>query len=778
MKKMLKRIVLVCLAAALALPPVFASDALGSDLLSRTVQVGAGVSVTRGSLWSATYSDLRTEHYITYQPGQGASSMLWYGGRAGARSTLTDAAAELAAQGLRVVAGINGGFFNTDGTSVGLVLTDGIIRSMDRKNYQMVGVSAGGTAFVDESAVTMTASWIGGYFGQSARWDLAGINASRANGGLYLFNEDYGASMKNSLGGVDVILQPMNLGQGLRMNSSLMLRVVQVNDSTAEGAAVDSTIPAGCYVLSANLNCDPALLSDLRGMTPGTMVTVEIAGADSRWAAASWGISGLYSLVENGAVVSGLPSGAAPRTALGIRADGSLLFYTIDGRQKGYSVGASYSQTAQRLVELGCVRAVALDGGGSTTLGATLPGGNTFSVLNTPSGGSLRAVSSCIFLTVPHSTAAGASQLYIDPAYRVVLSGSQTVVNVTGADYQGNYAALSGGVAWSSAGGTVSVNDLGETVFAAGYQPGSFELTAFCQNATGSAPIRVVDSLSRLTVFRRDGGDADALVLSPGEQVELGASGTWYNIPVAMDEGSISWAAEGNVGSVDSRGVFTAAAENALGSLTVTAGGRSVTIPVKVDRGDPFTDITGHWSQPYVTNLYKAGVTTGTLLEDGSYVYEPDVKLTRGQLLVFLNRLLKVDTAQYMLVELPFADGSEIPEWLAPNVKALYALGVFNGSRDGEEVYANVNGFITREEAMTMIGRMLTEQVGYDLSVFADGGAVSDWAGTYVQTLVAREVVGGYDGRLLPGDNITRGEIAKILSLAAKLPRRELTARV
>ena len=32
MKKMLKRIVLVCLAAALALPPVFASDALGRAL--------------------------------------------------------------------------------------------------------------------------------------------------------------------------------------------------------------------------------------------------------------------------------------------------------------------------------------------------------------------------------------------------------------------------------------------------------------------------------------------------------------------------------------------------------------------------------------------------------------------------------------------------------------------------------------------------------------------------------------------------------------------------
>ncbi len=43
--------------------------------------------------------------------------------------------------------------------------------------------------------------------------------------------------------------------------------------------------------------------------------------------------------------------------------------YTIDGRQSGYSIGATLTQVAERMVELGCVTALSLDGGGSTAIG-------------------------------------------------------------------------------------------------------------------------------------------------------------------------------------------------------------------------------------------------------------------------------------------------------------------------------------------------------------------------------------------------------------------------
>ncbi|MFR3922050.1 MAG: phosphodiester glycosidase family protein [Dysosmobacter welbionis] len=43
--------------------------------------------------------------------------------------------------------------------------------------------------------------------------------------------------------------------------------------------------------------------------------------------------------------------------------DGTVVFYTIDGRRSGHSIGASLSQVAQRMIELGCVAAIGLDGG-------------------------------------------------------------------------------------------------------------------------------------------------------------------------------------------------------------------------------------------------------------------------------------------------------------------------------------------------------------------------------------------------------------------------------
>lgn len=57
-----------------------------------------------------------------------------------------------------------------------------------------------------------------------------------------------------------------------------------------------------------------------------------------------------------------------PRTLAGITAKGKLLFVTVDGRQPGWSVGASFKESAQIMRSLGAVDAVNLDGGGSTTM--------------------------------------------------------------------------------------------------------------------------------------------------------------------------------------------------------------------------------------------------------------------------------------------------------------------------------------------------------------------------------------------------------------------------
>ena len=57
-----------------------------------------------------------------------------------------------------------------------------------------------------------------------------------------------------------------------------------------------------------------------------------------------------------------------PRTAIGYTEDRRLVILAIEGRHPGVAEGATLAETAQLLLELGCVEALNLDGGGSTCL--------------------------------------------------------------------------------------------------------------------------------------------------------------------------------------------------------------------------------------------------------------------------------------------------------------------------------------------------------------------------------------------------------------------------
>jgi exopolysaccharide biosynthesis protein len=60
-------------------------------------------------------------------------------------------------------------------------------------------------------------------------------------------------------------------------------------------------------------------------------------------------------------------SGFNPRTAIGQRADGAVIFLCVDGRQAG-SLGATYADIIDIMVEYGAVNACNLDGGSSTVM--------------------------------------------------------------------------------------------------------------------------------------------------------------------------------------------------------------------------------------------------------------------------------------------------------------------------------------------------------------------------------------------------------------------------
>ena len=81
-----------------------------------------------------------------------------------------------------------------------------------------------------------------------------------------------------------------------------------------------------------------------------------------------------------------------PRTGIGLRKDGKIMFVTVDGRRPRYSRGISMIGFAKLMRSLGAEWALNLDGGGSTTM---VVGGK---VVNRPSDGRQRAVGSALLL--------------------------------------------------------------------------------------------------------------------------------------------------------------------------------------------------------------------------------------------------------------------------------------------------------------------------------------------------------------------------------------------
>jgi hypothetical protein len=57
-----------------------------------------------------------------------------------------------------------------------------------------------------------------------------------------------------------------------------------------------------------------------------------------------------------------------PRTAIGFTADNKMILLVVQGRMPGIAAGASLNNLAEMLLKLNCVKAMNLDGGGSSTL--------------------------------------------------------------------------------------------------------------------------------------------------------------------------------------------------------------------------------------------------------------------------------------------------------------------------------------------------------------------------------------------------------------------------
>ena len=166
------------------------------------------------------------------------------------------------------------------------------------------------------------------------------------------------------------------------------------------------------------------------------------------------GIAGFGSvLVKNGEVcitaTGNYYESRASRTAIGITKTGKVVFMVLDGRQEPFSCGGSMEEIAQIMLEAGCVHAINLDGGGSSTYVAKQEGEDALSVINRPSDGSARSVSTSLIMvsTAPNSKVFDHAILNTETNYLTV--GSSLQVKAEGVSATGNAAELPEGTTWA-----------------------------------------------------------------------------------------------------------------------------------------------------------------------------------------------------------------------------------------------------------------------------------------------------------------------------------------
>ena len=269
----------------------------------------------------------------------------------------------------QAVAAINGGYFALDGSLIG--------------NTRINGQTAGTTyfertslGFMPDGTLKLATSQYYGVVeiaGQKAY--LSGVNCPRGENNTILYNSLFGNYTGTNEFGKEYVVQ----------NG----KVIAINQA-------NSFIPTDAQVISVHGTAQDAFAKVRIGdkISIGENFGPELDSASTIVGAGP-------ELLRNGqlhvtAVQEQFPSdiakGRAPRTALGIKADGKIILMVIDGRQS-HSIGTTLTETAQLLQKFGAVNGFNLDGGGSSEM--VLQG----QILNSPSDGGERPVGSGLILT-------------------------------------------------------------------------------------------------------------------------------------------------------------------------------------------------------------------------------------------------------------------------------------------------------------------------------------------------------------------------------------------
>ncbi|MDR0424820.1 MAG: S-layer homology domain-containing protein [Clostridiales Family XIII bacterium] len=764
--------VALCIALLLAAASVLTGftrvDGIGNVYYSADMEIFEGVSFSR-VLAGNDASGVERAYIVTADPSASSIRPVVFSGESSGRYVLDTMVGTLEAQGYKVVAGINGDIFSTDSACPrSLTIHDGVIQSSGYDSQFVISFDSAGKAEL---------SWTNVNYGLSTQiflpqedgtYLLAPFNANigffnvphGAAKALHLYNRTYGPSTMTSGDNVEVVLDTESYDAAqLRFGRAIRARVAWIQYSGAN-------TPIGDNQLVLSTDADSATAEALRMMSPGMDVEIYATDLDNGPISRASECLGMYYLIYNNGTWVSTGERVNPRTCIGIKRDGSVMLYVLDGRQAGVSGGLGLTDVAKHMIALGCVVVANLDGGGSSTMVVREPGRDDRAVTkNSPSDGKQRAVANGLFYVYRPGQNAGGQRLSVYQDNYLAMPGAsvQLTPYMTNALYEKSGYYPAGNLTYSILEGDGEVSRYG--LFTASENEGVAVVQASGDGVEATVRIGVHKGVS-LNPSQK------SIFLEPGQTVDVNMNATYGYSAIAQRDDLFTWECDENIGTINEVGIFTAGERTGTtGEIRVSYGNERAAIPVQVGLPVTFDDLldslgNNHWARPYIEGLAGRGLVNGV----ADRQFAPDEVLTRAQFLAMLAKTLDgidINAAP----QAGFTDVA-MQDWYYAYVNWGFATGVVRGVDEG---HFEPGAEITREQMAVMLDNFAAlERVPMpELTsppAFSDAELISQWSAGAVGKVVKAGLMNGLpEGGFEPQGVATRAQAAKLAFLYFEL---------
>lgn len=388
----------------------------------------------------------------------------------------------------------------------------------------------------------------------------------------------------------------------------------------------------------------------------------------------------------------------APRTAIGIREDGSVVLFVCDGRNVPTAMGMTLYETAEALIQLGCVKATNCDGGGSSTFLSEREGTGQLTMKNTPSDASERATLGGLLVISNAQPSGTFDHAAITPADNYYTPGSTVAMAATAVDYSGAAAgAMPEDVVWALA--DESMGSIANARFEDGQAKADFVSSGTA--GTVNVELKQGDKVVGSTSFFVQAPDSlafnsDSINLTYEQVTDLGLVAKYQGNTLTMNGQDIRWTiTDETVGTFDGLYLTTTSDVLKSASATVTAtyvGNEALTASTTVNIGmkpsvvmdggdgseiDPldyskgFGRVVARVSRPYGIGFWERGTSDTVDLITAHYTNNEgncaDASLWRGG----------NESAEYVTTDMP--EWTDIIRFGNGAVKLNYDFSQANG---------------------------------------------------------------------------------------------------